>query len=118
MAMSQVVLKHETSTLRQRHTFGSIDFKFGVSKYVGEITNPAKFGEDPMRGQVSARVQHIRFLCLFFVFFFVFLFFNRATAHTRLPILAHNGSKDAVWRKEDPFRYEKCVLLKFGGVLP
>jgi hypothetical protein len=53
-----------------------------------------------------------------FFFFFVFLFFNRATAHTRLPILAHNGSKDAVWRKEDPFRYEKCVLLKFGGVLP
>ena len=69
MAMSQVVLKHETSTLRQRNIFGLIDFKFGVSKYVGEVTNPAKFGEDPMCGQVSARVQHIRFLCLFLNFF-------------------------------------------------
>jgi len=35
--------------------------------------------------------------------FFVFIFFNRATAHTSELIFAHNGSKDAVWSKEDPF---------------
>jgi len=31
------------------------------------------------------------------------VFFNRATAHTREPIFAHNSSKDAVWYKKDPF---------------
>jgi len=56
---------------------------------------------------------------LFIVFFcFVFIFFNRATAHTHEPIFAHNSSKDAVWCKEDPFWDEKCVIVKFGGVLP
>jgi len=49
---------------------------------------------------------------------FVFLFFNKATAHTREPILAHNSPKDAVWCKEDPFGNEKCVILKVRGVLP
>jgi len=34
MASAVVVLKHETSTLRQRHNFISIDFKYGV----GDIT--------------------------------------------------------------------------------
>jgi len=47
-----------------------------------------------------------------------FLFFNKATAHTREPILAHNSSKDAVWRKEDPFGDEKCVIVKFGVFYP
>jgi len=36
MACAVVVLKHETSTLRQRHNFISIDFKFGVGDYVRE----------------------------------------------------------------------------------
>jgi len=35
----RVVLKHETSTLRQIHSF-----KFGVGDYVKEFTSPAKFG--------------------------------------------------------------------------
>jgi len=34
MASAVVVLKHETPTLRQRHNFISIDFKFGVVDYV------------------------------------------------------------------------------------
>jgi len=46
------------------------------------------------------------------------LFFNRATAHTREPILAHNSSKDAVWCKEDSFGDKKCVIRKFGFFLP
>jgi len=43
-----VVLKHETSTLRQRHIFISIDFKFGVGDYVREVTNPDKVGSGSM----------------------------------------------------------------------
>jgi len=49
------------------------------------------------------------------VTFLFFLFFNRATAHTREPIFTHNSSKDAVWCKEDPFGDEKSVVVKFGG---
>jgi len=44
MASAVVVLKHETSTLRQRHNFISIDFKFGVR----DVTNPDKVGAGPM----------------------------------------------------------------------
>jgi len=49
---------------------------------------------------------------------FVFTFFNKATAHIRKPILAHNSSKDAVWYKENPFGDEKSVILKFGVFYP
>jgi len=50
MASAVVVLKHETSTLRQSHNFISIDLTFGVGDNVREITSPAKFGSDPMSG--------------------------------------------------------------------
>jgi len=39
---------HEISTLRQRHNFISIDFKFGLGDYVREVTNPDKVGSGPM----------------------------------------------------------------------
>jgi len=116
MASASVVLKHKTSTLRQRHNFISIDLKFGMSDYVKKVTSPAKFGSGPMSGQDATWGQHIRvFICFIF---FVFTLFNKPTAHTREPIFTHNSSKDAVWCKEDPFRDEKCVILKFGGVSP
>jgi len=76
---SAVVLKHETSTLRQSHNFITIDFKFGVGDNVREITNPAKFGWGPMSSRDATWGQHI---------------------------FAHNSSKDAVWCNEDPFRDE------------
>jgi len=44
MASAVVVLKHETSTLRQSHNFILIDLKFGVDDQVRELTSPAKFG--------------------------------------------------------------------------
>jgi len=108
------VLSAKTSTLRQNHNFISIDLTFGVADYVREVTSLAKFfGSDKRsRRHVGATYGS----CDFFVF--VFLFFNRATAHTSEPIIAYNSSKDAVWCKEDPFGDEKCVILKFGGVLP
>jgi len=88
MASALIVLKHETSTLCQRHNFISIYFKFGVGDYVREVTGPAKFGSDPMSSHDATSGQHIRVLRLFF--------FNRATAHTREPIFEHNSSKGAV----------------------
>jgi len=51
MASAVVVLKHETSTLRQSHIFISIELKFGGVDYVREITNPTKFGTGPMSGR-------------------------------------------------------------------
>jgi len=51
MASAVVVLKHETSTLRQRHNFILIDFEFGVDDYVREVTRPDKVGSGPMSGR-------------------------------------------------------------------
>jgi len=62
MASAVVKLKHETSTLRQRHNFISIDLTFGVSDYVREVTNPAKLGSDPMSGRDATWGQHMRVL--------------------------------------------------------
>jgi len=100
MASAVVVLKHETSTLRQSHNFISINLKFGVGDYVREVTSPAKFGSDPMSGR-DATWGATYTGTVTFLFFFVFIFFNTATAHTREPIFAHNSSKDAAWCKED-----------------
>jgi len=60
MASASVVLKHETSTLRQRHNFISIDLKFGVSDCVRVVTIPAKFGSGPMSEGHGG--QHMRVL--------------------------------------------------------
>jgi len=55
-----VVLKHETSTLRQSHNLISIDFTFGVGDYVREATRLAEVGSDPMSGRDATWGQHIR----------------------------------------------------------
>jgi len=117
MASAIVLLKHETSTLRQRHNFMlisdspagpsrvygvlrqkhnfiSIDLTFGVSDNVREVTSPDKVGSDPMSGRDATWGQHNTGTVTYFLF--VFIFFNRATTHTRAPIFAHNSSKDAV----------------------
>jgi len=63
MASAVVVLKHENLTLRQRHNYISIDFKFGVGDYyVREVTNPDKVGSGPMSGRDATWGQHIRVL--------------------------------------------------------
>jgi len=108
MASAVVVLKHETSTLRQSNNFISIDLKIGVGDNVREVTSPAKFGSDPISGQDTSTYTGT-VICLFF-----YIFFSRATAHTREPILTKNCSKDTVWCEEDFFGDEKCVILKFG----
>jgi len=50
MASAVVVLKHETSTIRQRHNFISIDLTLGVSDYVREVTSPDKVGSGQLTG--------------------------------------------------------------------
>jgi len=62
VASAVVVLKHETSILRQSHNFISIDFKFGVGDKVGEVTSPDKVGSGPKSGRAATWGQHIRFL--------------------------------------------------------
>jgi len=73
MASAVVVLKHETSTLRQSHNFISIDFKFGVGYYVREVTSPAKFGLDPMSGRDATWGN------MYCDFYFVLLFLYSST---------------------------------------
>jgi len=62
MASDSVVLKQETSILRQRPDFISIDLKFGLSDYVREVTSPAKFGSGPMSGRDATCGQYIQVL--------------------------------------------------------
>jgi len=62
MASAVVVLKHEISTIRQRHDFISIDLTFGVSNHVREVTSPDKVGSGPMSGRDATCGQHIRVL--------------------------------------------------------
>jgi len=59
MASAVVELKHETSTIRQRHNFISNDFKFGVGDYVREVTNPEKVNLGPMSGRDATRGQNM-----------------------------------------------------------
>jgi len=62
MVSAVLVLKHETSTLRQRHNFITIDLTFGVSDDVREVTSPDKVGSGPMSGRDATWGQHIRVL--------------------------------------------------------
>jgi len=66
MATASVLLKHETSTLRQSHNFISINLKFGVSDNVRDVTSPAKFVLDPISGRDATWRQHTQVLWLFF----------------------------------------------------
>jgi len=59
MASAVVVLKHENSTLRQRHNCISINLTFGVGDYVREVTSLEKVGSGPMSGRDATWGQHI-----------------------------------------------------------
>jgi len=100
-----------TSTLRQGHNFISIDLTFGVSDYVREVTSSDKVSSGPMSGRDATSGQHRRVLRLF-------IFFNRATAHTCEPIFVHNSSKDAFWWKEDPFGMRNVLFWNLGCFTP
>jgi len=65
MASAVVVMKQETSTIRQRHNFLSIDLTLGVSNYVREVTSPDKVGSGPMSGR-DATWGNIYGYCDFF----------------------------------------------------
>jgi len=63
-----ILLKHETSTLRQSHHFMSIDYKFGVGDYIREITSSAKVSSGPMSNRDATWGKHIRVLWPFLLF--------------------------------------------------
>jgi len=84
IASAVVVLKHETFTLRQSHNFISIDSTFDVGDNVREVTSPVKFSSDPMNGRDVTWGNIYGY--------WLFLFFNRATAHTRESMFALNSS--------------------------
>jgi len=69
MAYALVMLKHETSTLRKRYHFISIDLKFSVSDYVREVTSPAKFGVDPTSSRDATWGLHNRSFDFFVLLF-------------------------------------------------
>jgi len=76
LASAVVVLKHETSTLRQSHNFISFDLKFGVGDYVKEVSSPAKFGSDRMSGRGRQHIGPtgpVTFILFYFVFVFCIL---------------------------------------------
>jgi len=93
MASAVVLLKHETSTLRQSHNLISIDFTFGVGDYVREVTSPTNFGSDErsIRHMGATYTRPVTFLFLFSSTN------NIANAHTRGPIFAQNNSEDGIW---------------------
>jgi len=95
-----VVLKHETSTLRQSNNFISINLTFGAGDYVRDVTSPAKFGSDPMSGRDATWGQHIRVLLHFLFLFFLFLY-----SSTKLqPIPVHNFSHTIVQKTRSGVR--------------
>jgi len=111
-----VVLKQETSTLRQSHNFISNDTNLAWVITLGRSPAlPSWFlSKERSRRHVG---QHIRVLYLFVCFVFVFSFIDWATAHACEPIFAYISLKDAVWCKKDSFGDEKYVVVNFVGVL-
>jgi len=58
MASAGVVLKYETSTIRQSHNFIPMNSTFDVGDKIREVTSPATFGSNPMDGRDATWGQH------------------------------------------------------------
>jgi len=72
MASAVVVLKQETSTLRQSHNFIQINLTFGVGDNVRRVTSPAKVGSDPMSGRDAMWGQHTGTVTFCVIFLFLY----------------------------------------------
>jgi len=64
----------------------SIDFKFGVGDYVREVASRDKVAAKVGSGQMIVGATNTCPVNLF-------IFFNRATVHSREPVFAHNRWK-------------------------
>ena len=62
--------------------------------------------------------EYSQFATVFFSFFFLFVFFAKATGRTVRPIWTNEGSKRVVPIKEVPFGNLNDVPLNFGGKIP
>jgi len=94
----------ETSTAHSSETSQVITMKFCTFDYVRETNTCAKFGWNPPAMGRSTHTWNIYFLWLLpFCHPAFHLFFLRTcTGQTNRDNSTHNGSKDAVWRKEVP----------------
>jgi len=106
MASAVVVLKHETSTLRQSHNFISLDFKLGVGDYVREITSPDKVGSGPMSGRDATSATYTGPVTY------------SSTQLQPIPVnqFSRTIPQDAVWCKKNPFGDVKLAVVKCRGV--
>jgi len=90
----------QNSTPRRSETPQSIDTKFETGDYVRETTSHAKFRADPFIGGFSANGWNITKIFLWYIYFF---FVDRPTGQTGRRIFTHDGSNDAVSRKDQTF---------------
>jgi len=104
MVSAVVVLRHETSTLRQSHNVRLIDLTFDVGYYVRVVTSAAKIGSDPMSGRNATWGQHDT---VTFVFY---------TSTELQPIPVNQFSRTIAQKNKE--KNSSCAILKFAGVLP
>jgi len=93
----------------------SIDFKLVVGYYVPEFTTAAKFASEV----AIAGGGDIKGSCDFLYLFNLFSLFTTRAAQTREQIFTHNGSRDAIWRKEISSKQVIFFqILSFGVPFP
>jgi len=88
----------ETSTPHSSETSQVITMKFCSFDYVRETNTCAMFGWYPAARDCSIHTWNIHFL--WFLLALVPFFLRTCTGQTDRDNFTHNGSKDAVWRKE------------------
>jgi len=81
---------------------------------VRQVTSRAKFDSDLMSGRDTTwgatYTGTVTFLALF-------LYSSTELQPISVNQFSRTIAQNAVWCKEDPFGYEKCLILKCGGVL-
>jgi len=96
------------------HNFISIDFKFGVDDNVREIISADKVGSGPMSGRdVTWEQQFTGPVTFIFLFFFY-----SSTELQPIPVKQFSRTIAQTGYTEYPFKDAKCVVVKFGSVLP
>jgi len=110
----------ETSTPHSSETSQVITMKLGMFDYMRETNTFAKFGWNPP-ARVAPHIREIYAFCDFSSFLpaclpsCLILFLRTFTGQTNRDNFTHNGSKDAVWRKEVPSQQVFFSHLTFLG---
>jgi len=107
----------ETSTPHSSESTQVITMKLCTFDYVCETNTCAKFGWNPPARGHSTHTWNIHFWLFFLPSCLrtAFLFLRTCTVQTDRDNFTHNGSKDAVWRKEVSSREVFFSHLPFWG---